>query len=117
MPQGGYHCPYCDGRSEDGWWTGPQLRVIEASASAAMDDEMHDLMKQFERSSSESLTVSVSRTPPAPIPRVPDEPNDMRRVDFDCHGPEPVKVLDDWNGDVHCIVCGLVSAEPRRRSA
>ncbi|MCA1645356.1 MAG: hypothetical protein LC797_07780 [Chloroflexi bacterium] len=34
-----------------------------------------------------------------------DEVDDMRRVNFECHD-EPVKVLDDWNDPVHCLVCG-----------
>jgi hypothetical protein len=32
--------------------------------------------------------------------------NDMRRFDFTCHPTEPVKVLDDRNGPLHCLICG-----------
>jgi hypothetical protein len=42
---------------------------------------------------------------PAPL----NEENDMRRVDFGCHPSEPVKVLGDWTGPVHCIVCGTIA--------
>jgi hypothetical protein len=33
----------------------------------------------------------------------------MIRVDFDCHPTEPVKVLDDWDKSVYCLICGQVS--------
>ena len=31
-------------------------------------------------------------------------------VDFGCHPDEPVKVLDDWSGKVHCLICGEAAA-------
>lgn len=43
---------------------------------------------------------------------MPDEPEPapedmaMRRIDFACHPDEPVKVLDDWQRPVHCLICG-----------
>ena len=42
----------------------------------------------------------------------PDEPepltevDDMTRVDFSCHPTEPIKVLDDWDKSVFCLICG-----------
>lgn len=109
MPAGGYHCPYCEGRSEEGWWTRPQLAHIEAKVGDQLDDDMHSMLKGFERSSSKSLQIRVTRSPQRRIPPVPDEPNDMRRVDFDCHPAEPVKVLESWDGPVHCLMCGQVA--------
>jgi hypothetical protein len=52
--------------------------------------------------SSSSLKVNWE---PSQVPE-PIEPNDMERVEFDCHPEEPVKVLDGWSEPVHCIVCG-----------
>lgn len=106
MPAGGYHCPYCDGRSEDGWWTRPQLAHIEAIAGNRVEDTLHDAFKPLEQSSSKNVKFTVSRSPEKPVPAVPDEPNDMRRVEFACHPTEPVKVLEDWDGAVHCLLCG-----------
>jgi len=106
MPDGGYHCPYCDGRSEDEWWTDAQWAHIQAVVVGHVEEALHDSMKPLERSSSEFVKVSVSRAPADAVPPVPDEPNDMRRVDFECHPAEPVKVLEDWAGPVHCLLCG-----------
>ena len=106
MPEGGYHCPYCDGRSEDGWWTRPQLAHIEAVVANRAEDMLHDAMKPLARSSSKHVKFTVSRSPNTPVPAVPDEPNDMRRVEFACHPAEPVKVLEDWSRHVHCLLCG-----------
>jgi hypothetical protein len=106
MPAGGYHCPYCDGRSEDGWWTRPQLAHIEAKVASQVGDEIHEELMRLERSSSDFIEISVSRSPGTPIPPVPDEPNDMRRVDFACHPGEPTKVLESWGEAVHCLICG-----------
>jgi len=39
-----------------------------------------------------------------------EERDDMRRVDFSCHPSEPVKVLDGWETEVHCLMCGAVAA-------
>jgi hypothetical protein len=43
---------------------------------------------------------------PAPVTEI----DDMRRVEFVCHPDEPVKVLDDWERQVHCMVCGASAA-------
>ncbi len=106
MPSGGYHCPYCDGRSDDGWWTKPQLATIEGQAGEYMEGQLHDMLKPLKSSSSEFLKISVSHTPRSPVPVDPDEPNDMQRVDFPCHPTEPVKVLETWDDSPYCLICG-----------
>ena len=76
-----------------------------------MADLVHPLLKDFKEDVERgirpggpvSLKVTLSE-PKQPQPLT--EPEDMRRVDFSCHPTEPVKVLDDWDGPVHCIVCG-----------
>jgi len=63
------------------------------------------------------ISIEVKRTEPAAVPQ-PSEPTDMIRLDFPCHPAEPVKVPDDWTGEVACMVCGvrypigLVRSEP-----
>lgn len=37
------------------------------------------------------------------------EPDDMRLIEFVCHPNEPLKVSDEWRGDVHCLICGEFS--------
>ena len=48
-------------------------------------------------------SVDVTDAPEAPVLT---EENDMRRVDFECHPSEPLKVLEAWERSVHCLVCG-----------
>lgn len=50
---------------------------------------------------SASLDVPYG-TPPRPL----IEPDDMTAVASPCHPYEPVKVLDDWDQPLHCLVCG-----------
>lgn len=101
MPDGGYFCPCCAARSEDGWWTRPQLAHIEALALNGAGDYLEGML--------DSSIWTLKREPPRPVPPVPDEPNDMRRVDFQCHPTEPVKVLEGWDGPVHCLICGTAA--------
>lgn len=103
---GGCHCPYCGCRADEGsWWTRAQLAHVEATVAAQMEDVLYDDLKNLERRS-KHLDVSVSRSPTRAVPAVPDEPSDMRRVDFACHPAEPVKVAESWTGVVHCLLCG-----------
>jgi hypothetical protein len=98
MQDGGYFCPYCAARSDDGWWTRPQFAHIEALALQGAGDYVEGML--------DSAMRTVKREPPRPVPPVPDEPNDMRRIDFQCHTAEPMKVLEDWDGPLHCLICG-----------
>jgi hypothetical protein len=106
MPAGGYHCPYCGGRSEDGWWTRPQLAVIGASVGEYAQEAVYRGFKKLEGRPSKHVKFKANRPTRKPLPDVPDEPNDMRRVDFSCHPKEPVKVLESWTGATHCLMCG-----------
>jgi hypothetical protein len=51
------------------------------------------------------IEARLERDEPEPAPEL-DEPDDMRRIDFTCHPAEPVKVLDEWDRPVHCLICG-----------
>lgn len=95
-PDGGYHCPYCNTQGDD-WFTEAQREWAINQAGNAVGEK---LFGNF--GSSSSLKVNWE---PSHVPE-PIEPNDMQRVDFDCHPEEPVKVLDGWTRPVHCIVCG-----------
>lgn len=51
------------------------------------------------------LSMGVSSLDPLPpIPLV--EPSDMQEVQSPCHFWEPVKIADDWQEPIHCLVCG-----------
>ena len=106
MEPEGYHCPYCDGWSTDGWWTVSQLAAIEDETAYFAESQLHETFKSMERHSNESVKFKAG---PAPTPRNRPpltEPDDMKRVDFKCHPTEPVKVREDWTNPVHCLVCG-----------
>ena len=52
-----------------------------------------------------------SQSQPAPFDsRYELQEGDMARVDFECHPTEPVKVLDDWDKPVSCLICGQPNA-------
>ena len=95
VPDDGYACPYCAKRADaDHWWTPAQA---EYAARSAGTEVLGSIMDQFKGS---GFTVN-KEPPPPPLTEV----NDMRRVDFTCHADEPVKVREDWEGPVHCIIC------------
>ena len=111
MEPDGYHCPYCDERAGiDDWWTKPQLGQIEAEAGYAAEQEIHASFKTLERSSSKYVKIKAGPAPRRPMRAPLTEPDDMRRVDFQCHPGEPLKVLEDWAEPVHCLVCGQIAA-------
>ena len=114
VPEGGYYCPYCAIQAPaDAWWTPAQLELAQSIVQReVVDPELKKLersMRDLSRRSGGFLSASMKiERDPEPHPLV--ETDDMRRVDFECHPREPVKVLDDWTRDVHCLICG--AAEP-----
>lgn len=106
-PVGGYYCPYCAIQAPaDGWFTAAQIELAQNTIMREMvGPELELMAKDLRRSGSGSL-IKIDmeyHKPPAMDPLV--EADDMRRVDFECHPSEPIKVLDDWSGDVHCLIC------------
>lgn len=109
-PDGGYFCPYCAIQAPpDAWFTQAQLELAENIVARdvvgpMLDDFSRDL-KRMGRQSGGLLDVTVSHDGPEEMDPLVEE-DDMRRVDFPCHPAEPIKVLDDWDGPVHCLMCG-----------
>jgi hypothetical protein len=110
VPEGGYWCPYCAIQAPpDAWWTPAQLEIVNSAISKEM---IEPELESFERSvksaakrSGGFIEISVERDAmPEADPLV--ETDDMRHVEFACHPEEPIKVLDNWAGDVHCLICG-----------
>lgn len=96
---GGYYCPYCAVQAPvDHWLTKAQ---VELATHVAMRDIADPMMHDFARRIGGSYKSNVSGEPPELV-----EEDDMRRVDFACHPGEPLKVLDDWAEQVHCLICG-----------
>lgn len=108
-PEGGYFCPYCVVQAPpDSWWTEAQ---IENAKARAFDQVVKPQLDELAETAGSSgfLEVEVS-VPEADEPPTLDEEDDMRRVNFPCHPEEPVKVLENWDRAVHCLICG--SAAP-----
>ena len=111
-----YFCPYCVvSAPPDAWLTKAQVTVMhDIVRRELIDPEMDKLKREIakvNRSSGGFLGISASldRDEPETAPEL-SEVDDMRRVEFGCHPAEPVKVLDEWTGAVHCLVCGEPAA-------
>jgi hypothetical protein len=112
-PQG-YFCPYCGVQAPpDAWFTKIQLDHARAKAvHEVVGPELKKFRDSVRRSSTGFIKVDVRYEEPQEPQRL-IERDDMRRVDFPCHPAEPVKVLDDWTGPVHCLICGAPAPSTR----
>ncbi len=54
------------------------------------------------------MTFTPGPEPVSPGPLV--EPPDMVAVVSPCHSWEPIKILENWDEAVHCLVCGQLFA-------
>lgn len=97
----GYFCPYCCHRGED-WLTEGQRDFATAKAGEAAAEQLREGLGGSRGSGGFGIEITVDG--PAVEPLL--EPNDMIRVESSCHPAEPLKVLDGWSGEVHCLICG-----------
>ena len=105
----GYYCPYCAVQANDGWLTKPQAEAARATVMRDVVDPMlDDFAQNLSRNSSGMFKANVNRQR-SPGPPELSEPDDMRRVDFPCHPSEPLKVLEDWTGPLHCLFGGTLA--------
>jgi hypothetical protein len=94
-----YYCPYCAIQAPvDHCLTKGQVEAAQQVVARELVDPM---MRDFARRTGASYKSNVSDERQELV-----EENDMRRVDFECHPGEPLKVLDDWTEPVHCLICG-----------
>jgi hypothetical protein len=112
-PEGGYYCPYCAIQAPaNSWLTKPQAALVENLVSREIiGPALEDLGRSL-RSIGQSSGGLIKADLKADTPDEMDpltEPDDMQRVDFGCHPSEPVKVLEDWERAVHCLLCGQLS--------
>lgn len=112
-PDGGYYCPYCAIQApDDQWFTQAQ---IELAQSIVATQVLGPMLKDFGRDlngigrrSNGFLSVTAKYDAPDEMEPL-TEADDMKRIEFECHPDEPVKVLEDWDEPVHCLVCGVVA--------
>jgi hypothetical protein len=110
VANGGYFCPYCGVQAEAGTWlTQAQAdlaqNLLAAKVVGPMLEKLGDSFKSVGRRSGGLIKAELKYDPPEePDPLT--EIDDMIRVDFECHPTEPVKVLEDWDKPVRCLICG-----------
>lgn len=107
---GGYFCPYCGVQAPaDSWLTQAQAdlaqNIVQRQVVGPMLKDFGKDMDRIGRNSGGLISVSMEFDEPNELDPL-TEADDMRRVDFACHPGEPVKVLDDWDRAVNCLVCG-----------
>jgi hypothetical protein len=107
---GGYFCPYCGVQAEaDTWLTRAQAELAQSMVAAQvlgpMLKKFGDDMKGIGRGSGGMIGAKVTYDVPDELDPI-TEIDDMTRVDFECHPTEPVKILDDWDKLVRCVICG-----------
>jgi hypothetical protein len=101
-----YHCPYCGLTADsDEWETPPQREYIEDVALGHAVGMAGDMLEDTFRNTKGVRFEASGGSAPAP-PGPPPEPHDMVGVEPPCHPWEPIKVVDDWDEALHCIVCG-----------
>jgi hypothetical protein len=113
-----YFCPYCGVQAAaSSWLTKAQVGLAHAIVMRdVVGPQLQEFQRELEHIGRESgglltFKTSIDSVEDAPEPTL-TETDDMRRVDFLCHPSEPVKVLDGWDGDVFCLVCGIGVAPP-----
>ncbi|HVC07357.1 MAG TPA: hypothetical protein VND98_07235 [Solirubrobacterales bacterium] len=115
-PEGGYFfCPYCIVQAPPGsWWTQTQ---IDAAQATAFRQVVKPELDKLSDSAGSSGFFEVEVSDPEPErPQALEEADDMRLVTFGCHPEEPVKVLDDWERPIHCLICGeSATPDPEER--
>jgi hypothetical protein len=111
-----YYCPYCAVTAPpDSWFTKAQVAAMhDLTRRELIDPELERLereIKKLNRSSGGLLAIEARLERDESVPAPPlEDPDDMRRVDFTCDQDEPVKVLDEWDRPVHCLVCGQATS-------
>jgi hypothetical protein len=106
----GYSCPYCGVQAPAGsWLTQAQAdlaqNMVQRQVLGPLLKDFGKDMDRIGRSSGGLISVSMDYDEPEELDPL-TEADDMRRVDFACHPGEPLKVLDDWDRPVRCLVCG-----------
>jgi hypothetical protein len=110
-----YFCPYCgQDAASDQWYTNDQVEYMHALASQEAlrltDRELRPSIDRLNQSG--GLLKASLDVPYGNPPSTLSESDDMSAVASPCHPDEPVKVLDDWAGPLHCLVCGEPYALP-----
>ena len=102
-------CPYCGKPARiDAWWTKEQRQYMNQLAAAkVIGPELNKFAKDLKRLNRPGSLIRFEakyKTPSKPLSL--QEPDDMRKVVPPCHPNEPLKIREDWNKPVFCLICG-----------
>lgn len=108
-PPEAYFCPYCGEPSPlDQWYTDEQVDYLQAlvanEAMRMLEAELGPTVDEINRSKGiVQIKLDVPHAnPPEPL----FEDDDMVAVEPPCHPEEPLKLLEDWDDLIHCLICG-----------
>lgn len=106
-----YYCPLCgEPAPPDHWWTTAQLDYMQGMATPMI---MRQVQEQIGDALHGNKHMTYKAGDQSDVPDTPSaltEPDDMRIVASPCHDYEPVKVPEDVDGPLHCLVCGRAFA-------
>jgi hypothetical protein len=105
-----YFCPYCHEPAPlDAWWTKEQLEYAQQLAAAeVLGPELRRMKGDLESGNRRSGMIRFGASMPSSSrPEPLTEPDDMVRVDVPCHPEDPIKVDEEWEGEVACLICGI----------
>ncbi|GAA4758300.1 hypothetical protein GCM10023328_47500 [Modestobacter marinus] len=106
-----YYCPLCgEPAPPDHWWTTAQLDYMQEMATPMIMRQVSDVLGDALRGSKHVTYKAGDGSDLPDPPSALSEPDDMRIVASPCHDYEPVKVPDDADGPLHCLVCGSAFA-------
>ena len=104
-----YYCPYCYASARaDAWYTTEQIEYIQRQAmTEIVGPGLYRLQEQIQQISQNGLfrVEMTSHVPMEPEPLM--EFDDMMQLVFPCHIEEPIKVDEQWNQEVACLMCGV----------
>lgn len=103
-----YYCPYCGKLANiNDWWTKEQVQYIKQKLSKATEPELEKFTKDLKRLNKPGSLIRIEpkyKLSSEPLPF--HEPNVMRKVEPPCHTSEPLKIYENWNKLVICLICG-----------
>lgn len=106
-PPVAYYCPLCgEPAPPDHWLTRTQVVYTQETAAPMILQQGQDEFDEALRGSRDFTYKSGDGSDFPETPSALVEPDDMRIVAPPCHEYEPVKVPDDANGPLHCLICG-----------
>ena len=101
-----YTCPYCGvPASHDSWFTRAQLEYARSASVGPIMRHLEDELRGTFDGKTTGFRFEVSSSATDPLPP-PVDPDDMMMVEPPCHPFEPLKVAEDWDEPLHCLMCG-----------